>query len=80
MLICADELSAFMHKFDDEIIGGLTTFYDVTTPYSQRRRGNDIRILIKHPQLSILSGTTPSNLLKFMPENAWDKASPPESS
>ena len=73
MLICADELSAFMHKFDDEIIGGLTTFYDVTTPYSQRRRGNDLRILIKHPQLSILSGTTPSNLIKFMPENAWDQ-------
>lgn len=73
MLICADELSAFMHKFDEEIIGGLTTFYDVTTPYSQRRRGNDLRILIKHPQLSILSGTTPSNLIKFMPENAWDQ-------
>lgn len=73
MFIVADELSAFMHKFDDEIIGGLTTFYDVTAPYSQRRRGNDIRILIKHPQLSILSGTTPSNLMKFMPENAWDQ-------
>lgn len=73
MFIVADELSAFMHKFDDEIIGGLTTFYDVTVPYSQRRRGNDIKILIKHPQLSILSGTTPSNLIKFMPENAWDQ-------
>ena len=73
LFIVADELSAFMHKFDDEIIGGLTTFYDVTAPYSQRRRGNDIRILIKHPQLSILSGTTPSNLMKFMPENAWDQ-------
>jgi hypothetical protein len=73
MFIVADELSAFMHKFDDEIIGGLTTFYDVTAPYSQRRRGNDLRILIKHPQLSILSGTTPSNLIKFMPENAWDQ-------
>lgn len=73
MFIVADELSAFMHKFDDEIIGGLTTFYDVTVPYSQRRRGNDLKILIKHPQLSILSGTTPSNLIKFMPENAWDQ-------
>jgi hypothetical protein len=73
MFIVADELSAFMHKFDEEIIGGLTTFYDVTVPYSQRRRGNDIKIFIKHPQLSILSGTTPSNLIKFMPENAWDQ-------
>lgn len=73
MFIVADELSAFMHKFDDEIIGGLTTFYDVTAPYAQRRRGNDLRIKIAHPQLSILSGTTPSNLIKFMPENAWDQ-------
>lgn len=73
MFIVADELSAFMHKFDEEIIGGLTTFYDVSVPYSQNRRGKDIRIKIKHPQLSILSGTTPSNLIKFMPENAWDQ-------
>lgn len=73
MLIVADELSAFMHKFDEELIGGLTTFYDVTVPYSQRRRGNDIRIKIKRPQLSILSGTTPSNLMKFVPEMAWDQ-------
>lgn len=73
MFIVADELSAFMHKFDDEIIGGLTTFYDVCVPYSQNRRGKDIRIKIKAPQLSILSGTTPSNLMKFMPENAWDQ-------
>lgn len=73
MYIIADELSAFMHKFDEELIGGLTTFYDVTVPYAQSRRGKDIRIKIKHPQLSILSGTTPSNLMKFMPEMAWDQ-------
>lgn len=73
MLICADEISAFMSKYDDEIIGVLTTFYDVTVPYAQHRRGKDIRIKIKHPQLNILSGTTPSNLIKFMPENAWDQ-------
>ena len=73
MTICADELSAFMHKFDDEIIGNLTTFYDVVVPYAQHRRGKEIRIKIKNPQLNILSGTTPSNLIKFMPENAWDQ-------
>jgi hypothetical protein len=71
--IYADELSAFMHNFDPELIGGLTTFYDVSVPYGQHRRGKDIRIKIKNPQLSILSGTTPSNLMKFMPEGAWDQ-------
>ena len=77
MWIVADELSAFMHKHEDEIIGGLTTFYDVTVPYSQKRRhslaSKDGRIDIKRPQLSILSGTTPSNLIRFMPEDAWDQ-------
>jgi hypothetical protein len=73
MTIFADELAAFMHKWDDELIGGLTTFYDVVVPYGERRRGKDINIKIKNPQLSILSGTTPSNLMKFMPENAWDQ-------
>lgn len=72
-MICADELSAFIHKYDDEMVGILTTFYDVTVPYSQARRGKDLRIKIPHPQLNILSGTTPANLLKFMPENAWDQ-------
>jgi len=71
--IYADELSAFMHKFDDELIGGLTTFYDVVVPYGQHRRGKDIKIKIKNPQLNILCGTTPSNLMKFMPEGAWDQ-------
>jgi hypothetical protein len=71
--IYADELTAFMHAFDPELIGGLTTFYDVIVPYGQHRRGKDIRIKIKNPQLSILSGTTPSNLMKFMPEGAWDQ-------
>jgi hypothetical protein len=71
--IYADELTAFMHTFDPELIGGLTTFYDVVVPYGQRRRGKDIKIKIKNPQLSILSGTTPSNLMKFMPEGAWDQ-------
>lgn len=73
MYILADELTAFMHKFEEEIIGGLTTFYDVNIPYGQHRRGKEIKIKIKKPQLSILSGTTPSNLLKFLPEFAWDQ-------
>jgi len=73
MTILVDEWTAFMHAFDDELIGGLTTFYDVVVPYEHHRRGKDIRIKIPHPQLSILAGSTPSNLVKFMPEGAWDQ-------
>lgn len=72
MMIAADELGAFMHKYDDEMISGLSAFYD-PDPYAQHRRGKDIRIKIKRPQLNILGGSTPSNLMKFMPETAWDQ-------
>lgn len=72
LTIVADELSAFMAIYDPELIGGLTTFYDCV-PYAQHRRGKDIRIRIDSPQLNILSGSTPSNLLKFIPEIAWDQ-------
>lgn len=72
MMITAEELTAFMHKFDDEMIGILSAFYD-PDPYIQHRRGKEIRIKINRPQLSILTGTTPSNLLKFLPEFAWDQ-------
>jgi len=74
MYIMADELSAFMHEYNLEMIGGLTTFYDVVAlPYGQYRRGKEIKIRIKRPQLSILVGSTPSNLVKFIPEIAWDQ-------
>jgi hypothetical protein len=72
MWITADELTAFMHKYDDETIGVLSSFYDAD-PYTQVRRTKELKIKIKSPQLTILAGTTPSNLLKFMPENAWDQ-------
>lgn len=72
MFICADELGAFIHKYDDEMIAGLSAFYD-PDPYSQNRRTREIVIKIKSPQLNILAGSTPSNLMKFMPEGAWDQ-------
>lgn len=72
MFIAADELGAFVHKYDDEMIAGLSTFYD-PDPYSQSRRTKDINIKIKSPQLNLLCGSTPSNLMKFMPDSAWDQ-------
>jgi len=72
MFIAADELGAFVSKYDDEMIAGLSAFYD-PDPYSQTRRTRDLNIKIKSPQLNMLCGSTPSNLLKFMPEGAWDQ-------
>lgn len=70
--IMADELGAFMHKYDDEMVGVLSAFYD-NDIYGQERRGNELRIKIKSPQVTMLAGSTPSNLMKFMPENAWEQ-------
>jgi len=68
--IIADELGTFMHKFDKEMADGISAFYD-PDPYGHERRGGDIKIKIKSPQLSILCGSTPSNLMDTMPESAW---------
>lgn len=70
MYICADELGAFMSKYDNEMIDGLSAFYD-PDPYQQVRRTSDLRVQIKSPQLNILCGTTPQNLTELMPEKAW---------
>ncbi len=72
MMIAADELGTFVHKYDDEMIAVLSAFYD-NDLYGQRRRGNDLKIKLKKPQLNLLCGSTPSNLLKFIPEGAWDQ-------
>lgn len=72
MVLLADELGTFMHEYENSLVAELTSFYNVTAlPYGQRRRGNNLKIKIERPQLNILFGSTPSNLLKFMPEGAW---------
>lgn len=71
MTILADEWSTFMHKYDDEMIAGLTKFYDVG-PYERWRINKDEKTKIPRPQLSILAGSTSVKLLKYMPEYAWD--------
>lgn len=70
MTLVMDDWSAFMHAYDDELVAGLTVFYDVW-PYEHHRRGKDIRIKIPRPQLNVIAGSTPKDLMKFMPENAW---------
>lgn len=72
-LIVADELSAFMAEYKDNgLIPGLTALYDCGA-YSQSRRTKDLRIILERPQVNILTGTTPSNLLLFIPDYAWEQ-------
>lgn len=72
LYVTADELGAFMHEYSSEAVAVMSAFYD-PNPYGQTRRGNDLNIKIKAPQLNLIAGTTPSNLMKFMPEIAWEQ-------
>jgi len=72
MYITADELSAFMKAYDEEAIGTMSAFYDPKA-YGQTRRNNDLNIKMKRPQLNLIVGTTPSNLLHYMPETACEQ-------
>lgn len=78
MILLADELGTFMSEYENSLVAELTSFYDVTAlPYGQRRRGATLaggqKLKIERPQLNILFGSTPSNLMKFMPEGAWSQ-------
>lgn len=70
MVIAADELGTFIHKYDKEMADGLSAFYD-PDEYGHERRGGDIKIKIKSPQLNLLCGSTPSNLMDTLPDSAW---------
>lgn len=70
MYICADEMGAFISKYDKEMTDNLSTLYDVQL-YDQERRTGEIRLKIKKPQINLICGTTPQNLMDTMPETAW---------
>lgn len=70
MYIAPDEIGTFIHKYDKEMTDGLSAFYDPDR-YSQERRTNDLKLAIESPQVNILAGTTPQNLIDLMPDAAW---------
>lgn len=72
-LVCvADEFSAFMHEYDSALVAALVEFYDVN-PYSEGRRVANIRIKITKPQLNLLTGSTPSNLIHTLKDYVWEQ-------
>lgn len=72
MLIAADEIGAFMHYEDKQIFEILSAFY-TPFPYGQERRGKEIKIKMKRPQINILAGATPTVLMKLLPDTAWEQ-------
>ena len=72
LIIVADEMSAFMHEYDSGLVAALVEFYDVN-PYAEGRRVSKIRIKIDRPQLNILTGSTPSNLIHTLKDYVWEQ-------
>jgi hypothetical protein len=72
LLLLIDDLQSALHKWDPELVANLTIFYD-TTPYIQTRRTNSLKVEINSPQLSMLIGTTNSQLLNLLPSGAWEQ-------
>jgi len=72
LVAVADEFSAFMSEYDSALVASLVEFYDVN-PYSEGRRVSNIRIKIPRPQLNILSGSTPSNLIHTLKDYVWEQ-------
>jgi hypothetical protein len=72
LIAVADEFSAFMHEYDSALVSSLVEFYDVN-PYSEGRRVSKIRIVIQRPQLNLLTGSTPSNLIHTLKDYVWEQ-------
>ena len=70
MYVAVDELSMFMAKWDEEIVGALTSFFDGHYFLEAKRTAN-LRREIERPNLNVLCGATPDMLMKVIPEVAW---------
>src|SRR5882762_1235708 len=73
MMLFSDDWQVTMSEWNRELIAGLTTFYDVIASYAEMKRTKEIDIKIKAPQLNILAGSTPSQLVSTMPEGSWEQ-------
>lgn len=73
MLLLPDELSNFMAEYDRKLVGKMTSFYDTDQPYGEARRTGNLDYFMESPQLSLLAGTTTSNLLNTLPKDAWEQ-------
>lgn len=73
LTLFSDDWQVTMSEWNKELIAGLTTFYDVIASYAEMKRTREIDIKIKAPQLNILAGSTPSQLMSTMPDGSWEQ-------
>jgi len=72
LYIAQDELSAFMPEYNADIVSALTKFYDGNW-YKEAKRVGHIRHDIDKPNVSILCGSTPTNLMRVLKQDVWSQ-------
>ena len=72
LFVSIDELSAFLPEYNADIISALTKFYDGNW-YKEAKRVGHIRHDIDKPNLSILCGSTPTNLMRVLKQDIWSQ-------
>lgn len=72
LTVISRELGVMIPAWETALMNNLTDIYDGFT-VDQKRRGKDLRIKIKDPQINLLGACTPSYLNEVMPPGAWDQ-------
>ena len=72
LTVISRELGVLIPAWDTSLMNNLTDIYDGFT-VDQRRRGKDLHVKIKDPQINLLGACTPSYLNEVLPPGAWIK-------
>jgi Protein of unknown function (DUF3987) len=72
LTVVSRELGVLIPGWETSLMNNLTDIYDGFT-VDQKRRGKDLRIKIKSPQINLLGACTPAYLNEVMPAGAWDQ-------
>jgi len=72
LTVISRELGVLIPAWETSLMNNLTDIYDGFT-VDQKRRGKDLRIKIKDPQINLLGACTPSYLNEVLPAGAWDQ-------
>jgi len=70
LYIAIDEFSNLMPEYNADIMAALTKFYD-NNWFKEAKRAGHIRHDIDKPNLSILTGSTPTNLMRVLKHDVW---------
>ena len=70
LYVALDELSTFMPEYNADLVSALTKFYD-NNWYKEAKRIGHVRHDIDKPNMSMLTASTPTNLMQTFNQRVW---------